>query len=141
MAHYLIDGKKYPAVERPLTGEIMYGEKAVGKDLKEFSGVEQMVMSALISLRRDPEARVRYNWDTLMEIPFDQLVPISDAQDEQPVEMVPDPTARGERRKGPTRPKARRTPHRTPVLEIPFRLRLPLRVDAGSRKSSDARGI
>jgi hypothetical protein len=95
MAHYLIDGKKYPAVERPLTGEIMYGEKAVGKDLKEFSGVEQMVMSALISLRRDPEARVRYNWDTLMEIPFDQLVPISDAQDEQPVEMIPDPTARG----------------------------------------------
>jgi hypothetical protein len=95
MAHYLIDGKKYPAVERPLTGEIMYGEKAVGKDLKDLSGVEQMVLSALISLRRDPEARVRYNWDTLMEIPFDQLVPISDAQDERPVEMVPDPTARG----------------------------------------------
>jgi hypothetical protein len=96
MAHYLIEGKKYPAVDRPLTGEIMYGEKAVGKDLKEFSGVEQMVMSALIALRRDPEARVRYNWDTLMEIPFDQLVPISDVQDEQPVEMVPDPTARGD---------------------------------------------
>lgn len=94
MAHYMIDGKKYPTVDKPLTGEVMYGEKVVGKDLKDFSGVEQMVMSALVAIRRDPEARVRYNWDALMEIPFEQMIPISDADDEKPIEMIPDPTER-----------------------------------------------
>lgn len=100
MAHYLVDGIKVPAVRKPNVGEIMYGETAMGKGINAMTGVENVIMQFLVSIRRFPELMERYPLSRIVDLDngleFDVISPISDESDEKGPEMIPDPTARAD---------------------------------------------
>lgn len=100
MAHYLIDGQKFPAILDPSVGEVMAAEDMLDVDSGRMRTTGQMTFQLFVSLQRQPESiRRRYSWHYLThDLPYECIAPIMDQEEKktQP-EMVPDPTAPGAR--------------------------------------------